>query len=138
MWSFFLPFPKHRVSVKSFESKFDTVGEILKGLKYKIDTLEKSHEVISKTPLPRQSIKDVGQLKKSFNDPSEEENNSGNQNAPSTFNKSEVEDAIDDLVKSKQVSSALGTEFELYGKINNPHHGKLIASQVIRNRKKTS
>lgn len=110
---------------KSINEKFENVGEIFKGLKYEIDTLKKS-------PTPRKSIKDIGEIKKSFSEEGTEET----LDRPEAFKKSEVEGAIENLVKSGQISSSTMTEFEMYKRISNPHHSKLVAAEVLKNRKK--
>lgn len=110
---------------KSIDEKFENIGEIFKGLKYEIDTLKKS-------PAPRKSIKDVGEIKKSFAEAGAEED----EGKPESFKKSEVEGAIESLVKSGQISSSTMTEFEMYSRISNPHYSKLVAAEVLKNRKK--
>ncbi|MBW2986722.1 hypothetical protein KY333_05115 [Candidatus Woesearchaeota archaeon] len=104
---------------KSINAKFDDIGEIFKGLKYEIDQLKKS-------PLPRQSIKNVEEIKKSFQ----------NEESKEAFTKSEVEEAIDSLVKGGQISSSVGTEWEMFKKISNANASKMIASEILKNRKK--
>jgi len=115
---------------KSFESlekainkKFEDIGEIFKGMKYEIDELKKS-------PMPRKSIKSVDQLSKSFDNSGDEEESG------ESFNKSEVERAIEDLVKSGQCSSSVMSEYEVTGKIMHPHHRSMVSHKIVENRKK--
>lgn len=109
-------------SVSVLTDKINSAGEIFKGLKYEIDLLKK-------TPMPRQSIKNVDEIKKSFHDPEAGEAQG------QKFQKSEVEGAIESLVKAGKISSVVGTEFEMYGKIQNPQASQLVAQEVLKNRK---
>lgn len=107
---------------KSIEEKFENVGEIFKGLKYEVDQLKKSS-------LPRKSIASVDQIKKSFTDTREDEVKEA------SFQKSEVENAIESLVKAGQIPVAIGTEFEMYKQISHPGYRKVIAEQILKERK---
>jgi hypothetical protein len=107
---------------KSINDKFENVGEIFKGLKYEVDQLKKSSQ-------PRKSISSVDQIKKSFTDTREGEAKEA------TFEKSEVDSAIESLVKAGQIPVAIGTEFEMYNQISHPGYRKVIAEQILKERK---
>lgn len=108
-------------SVSLINEKLDSAGEIFKGLKYEIDQLKKS-------PTPRKSIRSVDQINKSFVDVED-------QGKEEKFSKSEVETAIESLVKSGRISSSIGTEYEMYGKIGSPHARQVVISEVMRKHK---
>lgn len=110
---------------ESHEGTMENVGEILKGLKYEIDTLKK-------TPVRRNSIKNVDEVRKSFTDTDKEETEAPKKAA---FQKSEVEDAIESLVKSGKIGAEVGAEFEISGKILNPNHSRMITKEIVNNRK---
>jgi len=110
---------------KSVLDKIETMGEIFKGMKYEIDQLKKS-------PAPRKSVKNVEALNKSFGEAESTETVTAPKKA---FEKAEVETAIEELVKSKEISSSVMGEFEMYGKVYSKSAGQKVSAQILKNRK---
>jgi len=104
------------------------MSEVIEPLKKAFDELKAKNEeqadlikAISNRPVSTKSITSVEQLEKS-QDPQSA--------GPETFSKAEVADAIDDLVKSKDIGDNYVIEYELSGNIANQAVKQMIEKKL--------
>jgi len=110
-----------RKSIEEVNDRFNSVGEIFKDMKQEIDLLKSK-------PNSRKSIKNIEEIKKSFNDTEEQDQREG-------YTKEEAADAIEELVKSGEISSSACAEFEMFKKISNPVVRGKVSKLIVKNRK---